>query len=156
MVIQLRARWWLYLWIVAAAAYAIPTGKSAYDRTIEVTRKYRAQFIVAHRLWEAHPEYGGTPETWTYFASRLLTDRQLMLRVRARYPTGSEQVELDYRRDLSIAQAEVIVVALAVWGIPVGIAYWVGWMFAARWRRPQPAAPPPRPAYDESRYRPPT
>lgn len=155
MVNQVQARWWLYLWMVAAAIYAVPVGNIAYDRTIEVTRKHRVQLIVAHRLWELHPEYNGKPETWTSFASRLLTDRQLLLRVRAKYREGAEPIELDYRRDLSIAQGEVIVAAVVIWGLPVGIAYGLGWMLAARRREPPPAAPPPRPAYDASRYRPP-
>jgi hypothetical protein len=113
--------------------------------------------IVAHRLWELHPEYRGSPETWTNFASRLLTDRQLMLRVRAKYHDGAKPIELDYRRDLSIAQGEVIVAAAAIWGLPVGLAYGLGWLLAARRRKPPPAPPPPRrPAYDASRYRPPS
>ena len=157
MVNQVPARWWLYLWMVAAAVYAVPVGKIAYDKAIEVTRKHRAQLIVANRLWELHPEYHGSPETWTNFASRLLTDRQLMLRVRAKYRDGAEAIELDYRRDLSIAQGEVIVAALAIWGLPAGLAYGLGWVFTVRRRKPQPAPPPPRrPAYDASRYRPPS
>ena len=156
MLIQVQGRWWLYLLMVAAAVYAVPVGNIAYDRTIEVTRKHRAKLIVAHRLWELHPEYNASPETWTRFASRLLTDRQLLLRVRAKYGEGAEQIELDYRRDLSIAQGEVIVAALAIWGVPVGIAYGLGWVFAARRRKPPPAPPAPRPTYDESRYQPPS
>jgi hypothetical protein len=156
MVNQVQARRWLYLWIVAAAIYAVPVGKIAYDRTIEVTRKHRVQLIVAHRLWELHPEYNGRPETWTNFASRLLTDRQLLLRVRAKYREDAEPIELDYRRDLSIAQGEVIVVALAIWGLPIGLAYGLGRALAARRRKPPPAPLPPRAAYDESRYRPPS
>lgn len=156
MVNHVRTRWWLYLWLVAAAVYAVPIGKTAYDKAVAVTHQHRAQLIVAHRLWELHPEYHGSPENWTRFASRLLTDRQLMRRVRAKYREGAEQIELDYRRDLSIAQAEVIVSAVAIWGLPVGITYGLGWLLTARRRKPPPAPPPPpRPAYDASRYRPP-
>jgi hypothetical protein len=155
MVKQVQARWWVYLWLIVAALYAVPIGKVAYDRLNKVTVKMRAQLIVEHRLWELHPEYSGSPDMWTSFASRLLTDHQLLLRVRTKYPDGAEQIELDYRRDLSIAQAEIIVVALAIWGLPVAALYGVGFMIIKRRRKPPgPPPPPPRPAYDESRYRP--
>jgi hypothetical protein len=155
MVKEVRARWWLYLCAVAAVLYAVPVGKVAYDRLNEVTRKMRAQLIVEHRLWELHPEYSGSPDMWTSFASRLLTDRQLLLRVRTKYQDGADQIELDYRRDLSIAQAEIIVVALAIWGLPVAAFYFLGFVIMKRRRNPPgPPPPPPRPTYDESRYRP--
>ena len=155
MVKEVRARWWLYLWVVAAALYAIPIGKVAYDRLNDVTRKLRAQLIVEHRLWELHPEYSGSPDMWTSFASRLLTDRQLLLRVRTKYQDDADQIELDYRRDLSIAQAEIIVVALAIWGLPVAMFYFLGVVIVKRRRTPpEPPPAPPRPTYDESRYRP--
>ena len=155
MVKDVRARGWFCLWAAAAILYAMPIGKVAYDRLTDVSRKMRAQLIVEHRLWELHPEYSGSPDMWTNFASRLLTDRQLLLRVRSKYQDRADQIELDYRRDLSIAQAEIIVVALAVWGLPVGAAYAIGIMMLRRRRNPHgPPPPPPRPAYDESRYRP--
>jgi hypothetical protein len=142
--------------LAAAAVYFVPIGTIAYDKLVEVTRQHRVRLIVSHRLWELHPEYHGSPEAWTGFAARLLTDRQLLLRVRAKYRDGAEQIELDYRRDLSIAQAEVIVVALAIWGVPVGLAYGFGRLLSGRRNKPPPAPPPARPAYDESRYRPPS
>ena len=157
MVNHLRQRWWRYLWLVAAAAYAVPIGRIAYDKLVVVTQQQRAQLITAHRLWELHPEYHASPEKWTQFASRLLTDRQLVMRLRTKYGERAEQHELDYRRDLSIAQGEVIAVALAIWGVPAGIAYGFGWFFLGRRPRRPPAPPAPaRPAYDESRYRPPS
>jgi hypothetical protein len=123
------ARWWRLAWLAVALATAIPVGWSAYGRLTDVNRKARYAFIVEHRLWEADTGYYGTPATWTRFASNLLTDRQLMVRVRSMY--GSEQAEqimLDHRRDLTIAQAEVIVAALGLWGLPVaglyGLIYW--------------------------------
>ena len=145
---------WLYLWIIVAALYAVPVGKTGYDRLVDVTRQMRAQLIVEHRLWELHPEYRGKPETWTTFASRLLTDRQLLRRVHAKYGERAENIELDYRRDLSIAQGEVVLVALAIWAVPIAGLYGIGWAIAKRRRKPPPAPPPARSAYDESRYRP--
>ena len=147
-----KARLWYYAWIAVAFLYAIPIAMLAYDRVIEVTRKAREQLIVQHRLWELHPEYHGTPETWTRFASRLLTDRQLMVRMRARYGERAEQLELEYRSDLTIAQAEVVIAAAAIWSLPVAVLYGIG-MVATRRRRPPPPAPE-RPRYDDSRYRP--
>ena len=145
---------WFYAWIAMAILYAVPIAMRAYDRVIDVTRKAREHLIVEHRLWELHPEYRGTPETWTRFASRLLTDRQLMVRMRAKYGERAEQMELEYRSDLTIAQAEVVVGAAALWGVPVAVLYGIG-MLAARRRRPPPPPPAPeRPRYDESRYRP--
>jgi hypothetical protein len=148
-----KARLWYYAWIAVAILYAIPIAMRAYDRIIDVTRKAREQLIVQHRLWELHPEYRGTPEAWTRFASRLLTDGQLMVRMRAKYGERAEQIELEYRSDLTIAQAEVVVGAAAIWGAPVAVLYGIG-MVAARRRRPPPPLAPERPRYDESRYRP--
>jgi len=145
---------WRYLWIIAAALYALPIGKLAYDDFNDVTRKMRARLILEHRLWELHPEYRGKPQVWTNMAARLLTDRQLLTRVRAKYGDRAENIELDYRRDLSIAQGEVVLVAAALWGAPVAALYGIGWVVAKRRRRVPPAPAPSRPAYDESRYRP--
>ena len=149
-----KAGLWFYAWVAVALLYAIPIAMRGYDRVIDVTRKAREQLIVQHRLWELHPEYRGTPETWTRFASRLLTDRQLMVRMRAKYGERAEQMELEYRSDLTIAQAEVIVRAAAIWGVPVAVLYGIG-ILVARRRRPLPPPPVPEPPrYDDSRYRP--
>ncbi len=149
-----KARWWLYAWIAAAVASAIPAGITAYGQLKEVTRHARETLIVQHRLWEMHPEYHGTPETWTRVASRLLTDRQLMRRVRAKYGDQGIQVELDYRRDLTIAQAEVVVVAAAVWAAPLAALYGLAVVLVRRRRRAPPPPTPSRPAsYDDPRYR---
>jgi hypothetical protein len=150
-------RWWRYAWIGVAVLLAIPVGKVAYDRLGDATHAMRVRLIAEHRLWEAHPRYRGRPEVWTNMASRLLTDRQLLRRVRSKYGVAAESIELDYRRDLSIAQGEVIVVALAVWGAPVAALYAAGAMIGRRRRKispPPPASAPTRPVYDESRYRP--
>jgi hypothetical protein len=151
---QLRGRWWFFLWLALAVAYALPVGWRAYDRLVEVTRKAREQLILEHRLWELHPEYHGTSQTWTRFASRLLNDRQLMLRVRAKYgESAAEQIELDYRRDLTIAQAEVVAVAAGLWALPVGALYGIGLAVAyLKRRRPRPAKTQPS-SFSDPRYR---
>lgn len=145
---------WRYLWIIAAALYALPMAKVGYDDFNEATRTMRARLIVEHRLWELHPEYRGKPQVWTNIAARLLTDGQLLTRVRAKYGDRAENIELEYRRDLAIARGEVVLRALALWGAPVAGFYVIGWAIAKRRRKPPPAPPPARPAYDESRYRP--
>ena len=149
-----KARLWYYAWIAVALLYATPIAMLAYDRVIDVTRKAREQLIVQHRLWELHPEYQGTPETWTRFASRLLTDRQLMVRMRAKYGDRADQLELEYRSDLTIAQAEIVIGAAAIWGLPVAALYGIGMAVGRRRRPPPPPPAPERPRYDESRYRP--
>lgn len=150
---QLRGRFWFLLWLAFAIAYALPVGWRAYDRLVEVTRKAREQLILEYRLWELHPEYHGTPQTWTRFASRLLSDRQLMQRVRAKYGESAEQIELDYRRDLTIAQAEVVVVAAGLWGLPVAALYGLGLAVGyLKRRRPKPVKPQP-PSFSDPRYR---
>lgn len=148
-----KARLWFYAWIALAILYAILIAMPAYDRVIDVTRNARAQLIVQHRLWELDPRYRGKPEMWTRLASRLLTDRQLMVRMRARYGERAEQLEIEYRSDLTIAQAEVVIAAAAIWGLPVAALYGIG-MLVARRRPPPPPPAPERPRYDESRYRP--
>jgi len=144
------------LLVLLAVAWAVPVAMQAYERLKDVTHEARTRLIVSHQLWEMHPEYHGTPEKWTRFASRLLTDRQLLRRVRAKYGDQAAQIELDYRSDLTIAQAEVITVALAAWAFPLAIVVAIGWLSAKR--RPQPKAPPPtkqRPAsYCDPRYLP--
>ena len=144
------------LLLVLAVAWAVPVALQAYERLREVTQDARTRLIVSHQLWEMHPEYPGTPENWTRFASRLLTDRQLLRRVRAKYGDQAAQIELDYRSDLTIAQAEIVTVALAAWAFPLAILVGVGWLYAKR--RPPRRAPPspkPRPAsYDDPRYLP--
>ena len=152
---QRRHPWWQIAWLILAIAYAVPVAYYANDRVTEVTRKARERLIVQYRLWELHPEYGGTPRTWTRFASRLLTDNQLLRRVRAKYGDLANDIELDYRRDLSIAQGEVIVAAAAAWAVPLAALYGLGLLIVMRRRRPpaQPQQAPERPAASDSRYR---
>ena len=76
---------WHALFVLVAAIYAWPVVSVAYERVREVNIKQRQQLIILHQLWELHPEYAGTPQAWTHFASRLLSDRQLMRRVQRKY-----------------------------------------------------------------------
>ena len=150
-----RLTWWKIAWLVLAAAYAVPVAYFAYERAIEVTRQARERLIIQHRLWELDPGYQGTPKAWTRFAARLLTDNQLMRRVRARYGELARDIELDYRRDLTLAQGEVWVAAAAIWALPVGGLYGLG-LLVSRRRRPPPGPPQPpaREPSSDARYRP--
>ncbi len=151
-----RLAWWRAACIVLAVAYAAPVCYFAYNRLAEVSHQAREQFIVHYQLWEMHPEYQGTPQMWTRVASRLLTDTQLMRRIRAKYGRElTQEIELDYQRDLTLARAEVVVVAAAAWALPVGALYGLV-LVAARRRRapPHPPQQPVRPPSSDSRYRP--
>jgi len=148
-----RAWLWKTVFLLMAAAYAWPVIWIAYDRVQEVNRKQRQQLIMRHQLWELHPEYVGTPQAWTRFASILLSDRQLMRRVQRKYGAFAEQIELDYHRDLFIAQTEVVLVAGACWGLPVAALYGIGVMVGRR-REAAHAPAPERSTVSDSRYRP--
>ena len=160
MLIQLRAftqpAFLRGLALFLAVAWAIPVATEAYNRLVDVNRDARKRLIVSHQLWEMHPEYHGTPENWTRFASQLLTDRQLLRRIRAKYGDQAAQIELDYRSDLTIAQAEVVTVALAAWAFPLALIVGAWWLYSRQ--RPPPKAPrvakPRTASYDDPRYRP--
>lgn len=144
---------WKAAFILIAAIYAWPIFWTAHDRVEEVTRKQRQEFIIRHQLWELDPEYTGSPQTWTRVASILLSDRQLLRRVYKKYGDFGEQIALDYRRDLFIAQAEVILTAAALWALPLAALYGIGVLVRVRRRRK--VTPPPEPSsLSDSRYRP--
>jgi hypothetical protein len=150
--LSLPGRLWRAGLIVVAFVLAIPAGWKAYDQLTDITFQARYRLIIQHRLWEMHPEYRGSPQVWSRTAARLLTDRQLMMRVRSRYGELAQQIELDYRRDLTLAQIEITAFWVAAWGLPVGLMLAMG-MFRER----RPKAPPPRvqPAsVTDSRYLP--
>ena len=149
-----KAKPWHYAWLALALAYAVPVAWHAYDRFIEVTQKAREQLILHHRLWELQQGFRGKPEQWARLAARLLTDRQILLRLRAKYGEAAQPIELEYRSDLTIAQAEVILTAFAIWALPAAALYCVGYLLLERNRAPPPPPASPRPTYDESRYRP--
>ena len=150
--LRLGSAWQIAL-IILAVAYAVPLAYVAYNRLGEVARQARERLIVEYRLWELHPEYKGTPQAWTRFASRLLTHGQLLRRVHVKYGALATEIELDYRRDLSVAQGEVVLVVVAAWGIPVGALYGLGILLTRRRRRVL-AKPPEKPGYSDARYRP--
>ena len=149
-----RTRLWQLAWILAAVAYAGPLAWNAYEDLVEVNYRSRARLIEQHRLWEVD-NFRGKPQNWTRFASRLLTDQQLLRRVAMKYGPQSEEIEREYRRDLTIARAEVIVVAFVWWAGPLAALYGLVWL--ARRRRPAPPPPKVQPASaSDPRYRPPT
>ncbi len=145
---------WKAALFVIAAVYAWPVYWAAEARVQEVTRKQRLQLIVRHQLWELDPEYAGTPQTWTRFAAILLSDRQLLRRVHRKYGALGRDIELDYRRDLFIAQAEVVLTAGAAWALPLAALYGIGvWVGQRRKLAPPPPATDSASASD-ARYRP--
>jgi hypothetical protein len=141
-------------WIVAAAAYAAPLAWHAYNEIVLVNQQARARLIQNHRLWEVDPNFRGKPEYWTRFASRLLTDRQIFVRVVMKYGAQSEEIEREYRRDLTIARAEVVVVAFAAWAGPLAAIYGLVWLLRRRRPRPPPKVEPA--SASDPRYRPPS
>ena len=154
---DLRSRrlWWQATCLAAALAYAVPVTRIAYDRLLDVTHRARERLIVEYRLWELHPEYHGTPQAWTRFAARLLTDNQILRRLHVAQRELAPEIELDYRRDLTVAQSEVVLAALAAWAAPVALIYGIGLLVERRRRLPAPEKPPARPAYSEEKYLPP-
>ena len=145
-------RLWRAMLVVVAALLAVPAGLKAYDQLTDLTYQARYRLIIQHRLWELHPEYKGSPQVWSRTAARLLTDRQLLMRVRNKYGELAQQIELDYRRDLTLAQVEITAFWVAAWGLPVALMFALG-VFLER----RPKAPPPRvqPAsVSDSRYLP--
>lgn len=148
-----RTRLWKAAFLIIAASYAWPVFWTAHERFEQVTRKQREQLIIRHQLWELHPEYAGTPQAWTRFASLLLSDRQLLRRVHRKYGAFGEQIELDYRRDLFIVQAEVVLAAGALWALPLAALYGVALLIGRR-RKPPHRAEPERSTLSDSRYRP--
>ena len=148
-----RERIWLSAWIVVAIVCAVPIGWNAYKDLVRFNEQARARLIQQHRLWEVD-NFRGKPETWTRFASRLLTDQQLLRRVAVKYGGQSEEIEREYRQDLAIARAEVVVVAFALWAGPLAALYGVAWL-ARRRLRPRPAPKVEPPSASDPRYLPP-
>ena len=148
--------YWRLAFFAIAIACAVPIASSAYDRFNRVSQQARLRLIQEHRLWEVQQDFRGRPEIWARVASRILNDRQLLTRVAAKYGPGSyegEQIELEYRRDLLIARAEVVLGALALWGGPLGAVYALAWLYSRRRRPPPPKAQPASTL--DPRYRPP-
>ena len=145
--------YWRLAFVALAIACAVPIASSAYDRFNRVSQQARLRLIQEHRLWEVQQEFKGRPEIWARVASRILSDRQLLTRVAAKYGAQAEQIELEYRRDLSIARAEVVLGALALWAGPLGAVYAIAWAYSRRKRPPPPKVQPASTL--DPRYRPP-
>jgi len=148
-----RTALWRGAWLVLAAGCAVPVAASAYEQFNRVSQQARARLIEQHRLWELQPDFSGRPEAWTRAASRLLNDRQLLMRVAAKYGGQSEEIELEYRRDLAIARAEVVLAALALWAAPLAALYGIVLLVRRRKRAPPPKIEPA--SVSDPRYRPP-
>jgi len=139
--------------LVLALACGVPLVTSADGRLTRVSQEARGRLIHEHQLWELDPNFRGKPQVWARMASRLLSDRQLLSRVAQKYRGQSSEIELDYKRDLTIARAEVVFGALAIWAAPLAAVYGLAWAL----RRRKPAAPAKaQPAsVSDPRYRPP-
>ncbi|HYC46012.1 MAG TPA: hypothetical protein VED01_11085 [Burkholderiales bacterium] len=148
-----RLQWLRIACIAAAFAYGTPIASSAYDQLIRVNEQARTRLIQHHRLWELEIGYRGRPETWTRMAARLLNDRQLLARVALKYGGQAPDIELEYRRDVTIARAEVVGKALVLWGGPLLALYGLAWL-ARRRNGKAPVRVQPASIYDP-RYRPP-
>ena len=144
---------WRAFALIAALAYAAPIGWSAYQKLVVTNEKARERLILQHRLWELQPGFRGRPEVWARMAARLLNDGQILTRVGARYGNQAVEIEIEYRRDVAIARAEIVVVAVALWIAPLAAIYAI---VALRRRAPPPLAPKVQPASAmDPRYRPP-
>jgi hypothetical protein len=143
---------WLWAWLVAVVVSGLPVGWLAYKNLIEVNIAARYRFIVDYELWRAHPKLKAAPQQWARSASHLLTDRRLMNRMRIVHPNNAEQIELDYRRDLTIAQGLMLAKRLLPWALALALIYTAGWWLL---RPRKPVAPPnivPA-SYSDPRYR---
>jgi hypothetical protein len=144
---------WRLVLLVLALAWAIPLAWNAYEQLDRVGERARTRLIEQHRLWEVDPNFRGKPEIWVRMAARLLSDRQVLQRVATKYGGASEEIELEYRRDLTMARAEVVVVALAWWALPLAVLY--GGAVLVRRRTPAPPAKAEPASVSDPRYRPP-
>jgi len=137
--------YWRLAFLAVAIACAVPIVSGAYDRFNRVGQQARLRLIQEHRLWEVQQDFRGRPEIWARVASRILNDRQLLSRVAAKYGAQSyqsDQIELEYRRDLAIARAEVVLGALALWAAPLGAVYALASAYSRRKRPPPPKVQP--------------
>lgn len=129
-----RLAWWQWAWLLLAIVSLPPVSYYAYQASQDVGRDMRVQLIRRYSLWETDPNYRGTPQSWTRFASILLNTNQLMRRIREQQGGLTDQIEEDFRRDSALAQGKVIAVYLLSWGIPLALLYGVGWLYQRRQR----------------------
>ncbi len=126
---------WLILGGAAAVLWGAVVVWQAVPRVTAAGREARTRLIQENRLWETDPLYAGTPKAWTTFAAWLLTDGQLLERVRARQPEQAEAIETEYQRDRFLALAPIALTAVAAWGGPIGF------VAAGLWWRRRRSAP---------------
>ena len=87
-------------------------------------------------MWESDPGYAGTAQNWTRFAAWLLSSEQLLERMRVLQPAHAESIEEEYRRDATLALGAVLLRYLAIWGVPIGVAYGIAVLFKRRRVKP--------------------
>jgi hypothetical protein len=126
---------WQLVWMILAALWAGVIAWQASPHMIDAAREARTRLIQQTQLWEMEPAYGGKPETWTRFAAMLLSDEQLLERVRRKYGERAEDIETEYRRDEFVALGVIALAAVAIWGIPVGAGYAATWWYLRRRER---------------------
>jgi hypothetical protein len=148
-----RLTWTQAAWVALGLVYAAPLAWVGYNRLVEINYQQRVRFIEQHRLWEVDRHYAGKPQTWTRMAAWLLTDSQLMSRVKQKYGGLADQIEIDYRRDLVFARAEAILPLVAWWALPLTALYGLSRLIGVR-RRPAPRKQAPASVLDP-RYAPP-
>ncbi|MGH8618112.1 MAG: hypothetical protein ACREUW_10505 [Burkholderiales bacterium] len=127
--------WTALAGLAAAAAWAALVAWQTLPYVETANRAAKTRLIQETQLWESDPLYAGSARNWTYFAAWLLTDGQLMERVRARQPERADDIEADYQRDRFLALAPVVLLALAAWGAPVtAVAAFLWWRRRRRHR----------------------
>ena len=127
-----RSPWWRRAWLIAAAASLPIAAYFAYQDTSVVAQSLRVELIQRYSLWETDPGYRGSPRDWTRFAAWLLSNEQLLERVRAKYGPLSDQIELDFRRDAALAHGRVVLIYALAWGAPLGALYGLGLLLERR------------------------
>jgi len=128
-------RWRLW-WCALAALAAIPAVYCANRELLQTRLELDTRLIVEQRLWESDPGYAGTAQNWTRFAAWLLSSEQLLERMRVLQPAHAESIEEEYRRDATLALGAVLLRYLAIWGVPIGVAYGVAVLFERRRVKP--------------------
>ena len=124
-------RWRLW-WFALAALAAIPAVYCANRELLQTRLELDTRLIVEQRLWESDPGYAGTAQNWTRFAAWRLSSEQLLERMRVLQPAHAESIEEEYRRDATLAFGAVLLRYLAIWGVPIGVAYGVAVMLERR------------------------
>jgi hypothetical protein len=144
-VADVRLARWQWVWIAIAALSFAPAAYHAHQSIQDTTRDLRVQLIQRYSLWEVDRQYRGTPQSWTRFAAWLLNTEQLMQRVQEKYGKLAPEIEKDFERDTAFAVSGVVAVHALAWGVPLGLLYALGWLYAWRRAREQSVALTSRP-----------